>query len=88
MGMGEPNPYEPPRSEPTKPRRRGPILWLVLWFVSGTIFCAVALGGDPFTSMMVMGFGAVSFVMGTQFVLVKSKEGDVIQHQSDFHSDK
>lgn len=78
MRMNEPNPYGPPRSQQTKAGRIGPISWVVLWFISGTIFCAAAFGGDPFTSLIMMGFGAASFVTGDLFARAGDK--GVIPH--------
>jgi hypothetical protein len=73
MGMEGSNPYEPPRSGQTKSRRIGPVFWLVLWFVFAIVFCAVFMGGDPFTSALIMGFGLVSFFLGNRFA--KAGEG-------------
>ena len=79
MGMDEPNPYEPPRSGQTMSRRMGPVFWFISWFVFAMVFCASVMGGDPFNSVIIMGFGAVSFFLGNLFA--RAREKGIVQHQ-------
>ena len=79
--MMEPNPYEPPRSEPPHRRGMGSIGWIFVWFVFGVVFCVLFVpAGDPFTSACIMGFGAGSFALGNLFARARSgpaAEGDM-----------
>ena len=79
MGMDEPNPYEPPRSGQTKSRRMGSVIWIIILFVFENLFCASFMGGDPFNSVIIIGFGAVCFFLGIMFA--REREKGIIQHQ-------
>jgi hypothetical protein len=73
MGIEGSNPYEPPRSGRTKSRRIRPVFWLVVWFIFAIVFCVAFMGGDPFTSAFITGFGLISFFLGNLFAKAESR---------------
>ena len=79
--MDGPNPYEPPRSGQTKSPKMGPMVWLISWSLFVMIFCAAFMGGDPFNSIILMGFGAMSFFLGSLFARAGQK--GIVQSHDD-----
>lgn len=69
--MNEVNPHDSPENRPT-PRRSNAPWWAIGWLVFGLVYVPVCVpGSDPFTSILTMGYGLISFAMGVAYARTK-----------------
>jgi 4-hydroxybenzoate polyprenyltransferase len=67
MTNNETNPYVPPENRPT-PQKSNTPWWAIGWFVFSIVCVSACVpGSDPFTSILTMGYGLISFAMGVGY---------------------